>query len=109
MNTNTTIEIINRDRRRLVGTAAAGIAVAAAASLLPSRLIAADSAAAIRPFRVNVPREQLADLRRRIAATRWPDKETVDDQSQGVPARQTAGAGALLGQPATTGARWKRS
>ncbi|MFP5265054.1 MAG: epoxide hydrolase family protein [Blastocatellia bacterium] len=39
---------------------------------------------AIRPFRVNVPQEALDDLRRRIAATRWPDKETVADQSQGV-------------------------
>src|SRR5690242_2505195 len=84
MNSNTTIDIIDQDRRRLLGTAAAGIAVAAAASLLPSRLIAAESGAAIRPFRVNIPREQLADLRRRIAATRWPDKETVDDRSQGV-------------------------
>jgi pimeloyl-ACP methyl ester carboxylesterase len=37
----------------------------------------------IRPFNVNVPDEDLADLRRRIAATRWPDKETVADQSQG--------------------------
>src|SRR4051794_3569447 len=36
------------------------------------------------PFRVNVPEEQLVDLRRRIAATRWPDRETVADQSQGV-------------------------
>jgi pimeloyl-ACP methyl ester carboxylesterase len=40
---------------------------------------------AIRPFRVNVPDEQLIDLRRRLAATRWPDKETVADDSQGVP------------------------
>ena len=39
---------------------------------------------AIRPFRVHFPDEALADLRRRIAATRWPDKETVTDQSQGV-------------------------
>ena len=38
----------------------------------------------IRPFRVNVPEEQLADLRRRIAATRWPERETVADESQGV-------------------------
>ncbi len=38
---------------------------------------------AIRPFRVNVPEEAVADLRRRLAATRWPDKETVADQSQG--------------------------
>src|SRR5512146_1918059 len=39
---------------------------------------------AIRPFRIDIPEEALTDLRRRIAATRWPDKETVSDQSQGV-------------------------
>jgi pimeloyl-ACP methyl ester carboxylesterase len=38
----------------------------------------------VRPFRIDVPEEDLVDLRRRIAATRWPDKETVADQSQGV-------------------------
>jgi len=38
----------------------------------------------IRPFRVNVPEEALNDLRRRVAATRWPDRETVNDRSQGV-------------------------
>ncbi len=39
---------------------------------------------ALRPFRVDMPDEAIADLRRRLAATRWPDKETVADQSQGV-------------------------
>jgi pimeloyl-ACP methyl ester carboxylesterase len=39
---------------------------------------------AIRPFRVSFPDHELADLRRRIVATRWPDKETVADASQGV-------------------------
>ncbi len=39
---------------------------------------------ALRPFRIKIPEEALADLRRRIAATRWPEKETVSDQSQGV-------------------------
>jgi pimeloyl-ACP methyl ester carboxylesterase len=39
---------------------------------------------AIRPFRVNFPEDDLADLRRRINATRWPDAETVTDASQGV-------------------------
>src|SRR3989454_3811331 len=38
---------------------------------------------AVRPFRINVPEEALVDLRRRIAATRWPDRETVTDRSQG--------------------------
>ncbi|MGY4622777.1 NAD(P)-dependent dehydrogenase (short-subunit alcohol dehydrogenase family) [Bradyrhizobium sp. USDA 4486] len=37
----------------------------------------------IRPFKVQVPQDQLDDLRRRLAATRWPDKETVVDQTQG--------------------------
>ena len=37
----------------------------------------------IRPFKVQIPQAALVDLRRRIAATRWPDKETVADQSQG--------------------------
>ena len=41
-------------------------------------------ATAIRPFHVDVPDEALEDLRRRIAATRWPCKELVDDRSQGV-------------------------
>src|SRR6266540_3154457 len=40
---------------------------------------------AIRPFHVNIPEETLVDLRRRIAATRWPEKETVADESQDVP------------------------
>jgi pimeloyl-ACP methyl ester carboxylesterase len=38
---------------------------------------------ALRPFTVNVPQKELDDLRARIAGTRWPEKETVDDQSQG--------------------------
>jgi pimeloyl-ACP methyl ester carboxylesterase len=41
--------------------------------------------AQIRPFRVDVPEADLVELRRRIAATRWPDRETVADDSQGVP------------------------
>ena len=38
----------------------------------------------IRPFKVHVPQAQLDDLRRRIQETRWPDKEVVTDQSQGI-------------------------
>jgi pimeloyl-ACP methyl ester carboxylesterase len=41
-------------------------------------------ATAIRPFHIEVPEEQLDDLRRRIEATRWPSRELVDDRSQGV-------------------------
>jgi hypothetical protein len=39
----------------------------------------------VRPFHVDIPDEALEDLRRRIAAMNWPEKETVADQSQGVP------------------------
>jgi hypothetical protein len=38
---------------------------------------------AIRPFAIDVPEADLDDLRRRIAATHWPERETVADQSQG--------------------------
>jgi hypothetical protein len=59
----------------------------------------------IRPFQVDIPDEALEDLRRRIATTQWPEKETVADESQGVPlatmqqlarywGRTTTGAGA---------------
>ena len=40
--------------------------------------------AAIRPFHVNVPEAELTELRRRINATKWPERETVRDASQGV-------------------------
>jgi pimeloyl-ACP methyl ester carboxylesterase len=40
---------------------------------------------AVRPFRVDVPEAELTELRRRINATRWPERETVTDDSQGVP------------------------
>ena len=39
----------------------------------------------VRPFRVEVPEAELTELRRRINATRWPERETVTDDSQGVP------------------------
>ena len=84
-------------RRLLAGSAATG-----AVSLLPMRFVAARDVStsgrsiqegssmgstnvdAINPFRVNIPDEGLADLRRRLEATRWPTKELVEDRSQGV-------------------------
>ena len=46
---------------------------------------AVDRATEIRPFRVEVSGQDIDDLRRRLQLTRWPEKETVADQSQGVP------------------------
>jgi pimeloyl-ACP methyl ester carboxylesterase len=67
-------------RRDVLATSAA----AAAIGLLPGQFAAAADDNTIRPFKVNVPAEVIADLRQRIAATRWPDRETVDDRSQGI-------------------------
>jgi pimeloyl-ACP methyl ester carboxylesterase len=84
MRTLSASEIINPDRRQLLSTAAMGIAAAAAASLFPVYPALAATPDEIRPFRINIPEEALVDLRRRIDATRWPDRETVRDDSQGV-------------------------
>jgi pimeloyl-ACP methyl ester carboxylesterase len=78
-------DAIDHDRRKLIAGAAMGLAAAGAASLLPVRPAAAVTNDAIRPFHINIPQAQLVDLRRRLAATRWPEKETVSDDSQGVP------------------------
>src|ERR687897_819998 len=43
-----------------------------------------ETATEVRPFNLEISDEQLHDLRRRIAATRWPSKELVGDRSQGV-------------------------
>src|SRR5262249_11567758 len=51
----------------------------------PSAKAQRSDADAIRPFSVHVPDEALTDLRRRLVATRWPDRETVSDRSQGAP------------------------
>jgi pimeloyl-ACP methyl ester carboxylesterase len=71
----------NPDRREVI---AASAAVAASGLILtPAR--ATTPSEAVRPFRINVPEAELVELRRRIVATRWPDRETVTDDSQGVP------------------------
>ena len=64
-------------RELLVATAAAG-----ALSLVPGALHAAASGGeAIRPFAIGFPQSELDELRRRVAATRWPEAETVPDDS----------------------------
>jgi pimeloyl-ACP methyl ester carboxylesterase len=79
-------------RRRVLAASAATVAIGlllppelavAGGASEPSSQMGATKVDAIRPFRINVPEKDLVDLRRRIAATRWPEKETVTDQSQG--------------------------
>ena len=67
--------------RRLAPAVLAATAIGGA-SATPAAAETNDTA--IRPFRVNVPDAALADLRKRVLATRWPEKETVNDRSQGV-------------------------
>jgi pimeloyl-ACP methyl ester carboxylesterase len=69
------------DRRQVL----AASATVAASSLISTQAHAATTSNAIRPFRIDVPQEELVELRRRILATRWPERETVTDESQGVP------------------------
>jgi pimeloyl-ACP methyl ester carboxylesterase len=85
------------DRRRFFGAAAATVAAGPLGLLTFSRRLEAmtdtltkvarqtgKDTSDIRPFKVNVPEAQLTDLRRRVKATKWPERETVTDDSQGV-------------------------
>jgi pimeloyl-ACP methyl ester carboxylesterase len=87
------IDLQHLTRRRFVGMAAATIATAsfsrialAEANQTISEIAQATSGdrTAIRPLHVHVPESQLVELRRRIKATRWPERETVSDATQGV-------------------------
>jgi pimeloyl-ACP methyl ester carboxylesterase len=50
----------------------------------PTSTLLTGSQEAIRPFRVTIPEKEIVELRRRVAATRWPTRELVEDRSQGV-------------------------
>jgi pimeloyl-ACP methyl ester carboxylesterase len=86
--------VSNVNRRRFFGAAAAtvtagplgflGLTAGAAATTEVAQQTGSDTTA-IRRFRVHVSEATLTELRRRISATNWPDRETVDDTSQGVP------------------------
>jgi len=71
---------LSPDRRRVLGTLAAAVA----STLIPMETHAVTTSDAIRPLKINFPESQLADLRHRILATRWPERETVADETQGV-------------------------
>src|SRR5258708_13840267 len=83
-------------RRQFIGAAAAtalaGIFPASLASLTAqatakkaAQLVLPTTTKDVVPFKIRVPQEALDDLKRRLASTRWPERETVGDWSQGVP------------------------
>jgi hypothetical protein len=91
----------------LASSAAAVVAVsvaAGAASIIPTD--AALAGEAIRPFRVHTPQAEIVELRHRIAATRWPERELVANASQGV---QLATMRELARHWATIGANARRA
>jgi pimeloyl-ACP methyl ester carboxylesterase len=63
---------------------AAGSSAQQVKAAVPAKLSAATEDCSVRPFHISVPEKQLVDLRRRIDATKWPDKELVSDATQGV-------------------------
>jgi pimeloyl-ACP methyl ester carboxylesterase len=92
---------INNDRRRFLGAAAMSLAAAefgmmgsgkaafsssssAGGAAIPAKAGTAADDSSIRPFHVSVPEAEVADLRRRVAATKWPERELVSDATQGV-------------------------
>ena len=77
---------LNTSRREMLAvTAAAGAVLAISSGTAEAALAGAGvGAGAIRPFRIRFPDEDLIDLRRRLKATRWPERETVNDTTQGV-------------------------
>jgi pimeloyl-ACP methyl ester carboxylesterase len=77
-------------QHRILSLTAIALLLAAVSSaqhvrtVIPAKLSATTEDASIRPFHISVPQEQLVDLRRRIEATKWPERELVTDATQGV-------------------------
>jgi len=71
-------------RRGVLATSAAAGAASLLSAHAPAAVDETNTSAAIRPFRINIPEAELVELRRRINATIWPERELVADESQGV-------------------------
>jgi pimeloyl-ACP methyl ester carboxylesterase len=75
-------------RRSVIAASAAagalGVATSASSGILGSARAEGARGEAIRPFRIDFPETMLTEMRRRISATNWPERETVTDESQGV-------------------------
>ena len=74
----------NTSRREVLAAAVIGGAALVVSSGLAETALAEGGASAIRPFRIKVAEADVADLQRRLKATRWPERETVNDTTQGV-------------------------
>jgi len=76
---------MQKNRGFLAGIFITGLVILANSSdAQPSVAVATEATDVVLPFRIHVSKAALSDLRQRVRATRWPDKETVSDQSQGV-------------------------
>src|SRR5690242_14156008 len=73
---------LSSPNRRTVLAASAAVA---ASGLVPAQAQPVTPSDVIRAFRIDVPEAELTELSRRINATRWPERETVTNESQGVP------------------------
>jgi pimeloyl-ACP methyl ester carboxylesterase len=87
------METILKNKNSFLTAIATGTFMLIAATGYPQKnqAKATNQAEAIRPYHISISKEALTDLRTRVNATRWPDKETVTDQSQGVKLQQIQG------------------
>jgi len=82
------METIKTNKRSFLNAIATGTFMLIAATSFGQKKQTKVDSEAIRPYHISISKEALTDLRNRVNATRWPDKETVTDQSQGVKLQQ---------------------
>ncbi|OXB04410.1 epoxide hydrolase family protein [Flavobacterium pectinovorum] len=84
------MKTIQKNKRSFLSTIATGtfMLIAATGIAQKNQTATKTSDASIRPYHISISQDALTDLRNRVNATRWPDKETVTDQSQGVKLQQ---------------------
>jgi pimeloyl-ACP methyl ester carboxylesterase len=87
----------SRTNMMSIRTRVIGIVCAACAAYLQSGVANAAGDEALQPFKIHIPQAQLDDLSARVRGTRWPDKETVTDESQGLQLKKLQGLAAYWG------------
>ena len=85
------METIKTNKRSFLNAIATGTFMLIAATSFGQKKQTKVVSEAIRPYHISISKEALTDLRNRVNATKWPDKETVTDQSQGVKLQQIQG------------------